>query len=361
MTAVVMVMMGMSPIRMRPTRCIPAPGAASIFRSDSCSRKTRWIRPGSRRSTIRATLRRRYPVPFRSFSTPGRCWIGITPARSHGRRLTAARVRRRQPTWGLPARRYPERRSQEIVRIGGTWYTGTNFPAAYQNRYYFADWGQGLIKTLTFDANDKPVALGDFASNAGAVVSIVQHPIDGSLYYISYNFSGADDPATLLYRQPDADRGCIRGPILWPHAAGGAVEQQWFERSGRTADHLFVELWRRLAGQHAGEPGAHLHRPGRSADEVCGDADGDGQRRIVGASDVDRVGERHAAKRDDHQPGRWHSLFAEHPNHVNLTATVSDAESSDSQLLYQWQVLLHHNDHNHGKSGGHQSCDHGGD
>ena len=27
--------------------------------------------------------------------------------------------------------------------IGGTWYTGTNFPAAYQGRYYFADWGQG--------------------------------------------------------------------------------------------------------------------------------------------------------------------------------------------------------------------------
>src|SRR5262249_61621562 len=32
---------------------------------------------------------------------------------------------------------------------------------------------------------------------------------------------------------------------------------------------------------------------------------------------------------------------------VNLTATVGDAESSDPQLLYQWQVLLHHNDHNH--------------
>ncbi len=33
---------------------------------------------------------------------------------------------------------------------------------------------------------------------------------------------------------------------------------------------------------------------------------------------------------------------------VNLTATVSDAESNDAQLSYQWQVLLHHNDHNHG-------------
>jgi glucose/arabinose dehydrogenase len=76
--------------------------------------------------------------------------------------------------------------------IGGTWYTGTNFPAAYQNRYYFADWAQRFIKTLTFDANDKPVALGDFASNTGAVVNIAQHPIDGSLYYITYNFSGAE-------------------------------------------------------------------------------------------------------------------------------------------------------------------------
>src|SRR4029079_10519351 len=52
--------------------------------------------------------------------------------------------------------------------IGGTWYTGTTFPPAYQNLYYFADWGQGLIKTLTLDANDKPIALNSFASSAGA-------------------------------------------------------------------------------------------------------------------------------------------------------------------------------------------------
>jgi glucose/arabinose dehydrogenase len=64
--------------------------------------------------------------------------------------------------------------------IGGTWYTGTNFPAAYRNRYYFADWGQGVIKTLTFDANNKPIALGDFATAAGAVVSITQNEVDGA-------------------------------------------------------------------------------------------------------------------------------------------------------------------------------------
>ncbi len=44
--------------------------------------------------------------------------------------------------------------------------------------------------------------------------------------------------------------------------------------------------------------------------------------------------------------GTLYSPF--NPTTINLTATVSDAESSDAQLSYQWQVLLHHNDHNHG-------------
>ena len=33
---------------------------------------------------------------------------------------------------------------------------------------------------------------------------------------------------------------------------------------------------------------------------------------------------------------------------VNLMATVFDAESSDAQLQYKWQTLLHHNEHEHG-------------
>ena len=199
--------------------------------------------------------------------------------------------------------------------IGGTWYTGTNFPAAYQNLYYFADWGQGLIKTLSFDANNKPVALGNFASNAGAVVSIVQHPIDGSLYYISYDYTGGAVTATFLYRQSDAGRSCLRGSILWLHAADGAVEQQWFVRSGRAADHLLVELWRRFAGEHAGQPGTHLHRTARRADEYVVTLTVTDSGQFVGANDIDRVGKQHAAERDDHQPGGWHALFAVQPNH----------------------------------------------
>ena len=83
---------------------------------------------------------------------------------------------------------------------------------------------------------------------------------------------------------------------------------------------------------------------------------------FVSANESDHVGKQHATERDNHQPGQWRSLFdplTQPP--VNLTASVSDAESSDAQLLYQWQVLLHHNDHNHGNPVDTNHVDHGGD
>src|SRR5439155_3629955 len=68
------------------------------------------------------------------------------------------------------------------------------FPTQYQNSYFFADWGQGLVKYATFDSSDKPTSLNSFISGGGAILSIAQHPIDGSLYYVSYTYG---DPGTV--------------------------------------------------------------------------------------------------------------------------------------------------------------------
>ena len=111
----------------------------------------------------------------------------------------ARRERRRPPTWVPQARRLRETPFSGNCAIGGTWYTGTAFPAQYQNSYFFADWGEGVIKNLTFDQNDRPLALGDFLSNGGAVVCIVQHPFDGSLYYVSYTFGDSGTVRKLSY------------------------------------------------------------------------------------------------------------------------------------------------------------------
>ena len=89
--------------------------------------------------------------------------------------------------WVSRVRRFRELRLPVIVSVGGTWYTGTNFPEQYRNLYYFADWGHAIVNNLALDQNDKPFALGSFMDNAGSVVCMTQHPTDGSLYYVTYN------------------------------------------------------------------------------------------------------------------------------------------------------------------------------
>ena len=232
--------------------------------------------------------------------------------------------------------------------IGGTWYTGTNFPAAYQNRYYFADWAQGFIKTLTFDANDKPVALGDFASNAGAIVNIVQHPIDGSLYYITYNFTGAEiDQLTYTgNRTPvavaSADRYYGPTPLAVQLSSNGSYDpdNQQITYSWNFGDGSPVSTQANPAHTFTAPPGVPTEyvvtltvtdSGNLSAQATLIVSVNNTPPNVTITSPVD---------------GTLYSPFNQ--TTVNLTATVSDAESNDAQLSYQWQVLLHHNDHNHG-------------
>ena len=83
--------------------------------------------------------------------------------------------------------------------VGGAFYTGTAFPAQYQGAYFFADYGQSLIRYLTVDANDKLVGTPtDFALNADGPVDVEMGP-DGNLYYLAIN---TGELRTILYGAP---------------------------------------------------------------------------------------------------------------------------------------------------------------
>ena len=231
--------------------------------------------------------------------------------------------------------------------IGGTWYTGTNFPAAYQNQYYFADWGQGLIKTLTFDVNNKPVALGSFATNAGAVVNMVQHPVDGTLYYIAYDGTGGF-VVQLSYtgnRTPvavaSADRYYGPTPLAVQFSSNGSYDPdgQPITYSWNFGDGSPVSTQANPAHTFTAPPGVPTKyvvtltvtdSGNLSAQATLIVSVNNTPPNVTITSPVDNA---------------LYSPFNQ--TTINLTATVSDAESSDAQLSYQWQVLLHHNDHNH--------------
>ncbi|GAB3639848.1 putative Ig domain-containing protein [Spirosoma arcticum] len=76
--------------------------------------------------------------------------------------------------------------------IGGAYYVGTGFPAAYQNSYFFADFDQNWIRNLVLhDHGDHVVhEVREFApSGTGqGIVDLEVNPRDGSLVYV--NVSG---------------------------------------------------------------------------------------------------------------------------------------------------------------------------
>jgi glucose/arabinose dehydrogenase len=64
-------------------------------------------------------------------------------------------------------------------------YTGTTFPATYQNKVFIADYSIGWIKELTFDSEfTSLISERTFDSQAGTTVKLAQGP-DGNLYQLT--------------------------------------------------------------------------------------------------------------------------------------------------------------------------------
>jgi glucose/arabinose dehydrogenase len=70
---------------------------------------------------------------------------------------------------------------------GGIFYTGDQYPASFQGRYFFGDWGLGWIHYLELDENDAVVSgPHDFAAAVDGPVAFREGP-DGRIYYLAFN------------------------------------------------------------------------------------------------------------------------------------------------------------------------------
>lgn len=100
---------------------------------------------------------------------------------------------------------------------GGAYYPGaTQFPTAWRNTYYFADYGANWIRAATLDANGAVTQVREFLPNGGGngLVDVEFNPLDGALYYININ---AGDVMKISYggNQPPvavATSSALTGP-----------------------------------------------------------------------------------------------------------------------------------------------------
>jgi len=84
---------------------------------------------------------------------------------------------------------------RDAAVTGGFVYHGSQFPAAYQGDYFFADYTQNWIRRLHLDANGHVLSVNNFEPADGSVdgpygdiVYLTQGP-DGALYYVDLGYS----------------------------------------------------------------------------------------------------------------------------------------------------------------------------
>ena len=87
--------------------------------------------------------------------------------------------------------------------IGGFVYGGSAFPAQYAGTYFYADFVQGWIHYLDFDASGNLTGDFVFDPNAGPLVFLDEGP-DGSIYYIEFSLASGLSEIRRIRYAPDS-------------------------------------------------------------------------------------------------------------------------------------------------------------
>lgn len=230
--------------------------------------------------------------------------------------------------------------------IGGVWYQGTDFPAQYQNTFFSADYGAQWIKNFVFDANGVLTQVRDFASAAGGVVSVATSPVDGGIYYISwtatlmkifYASNGNLPPKAVA----TVDRNYGPGPLAVQFTGSGSSDP---ENQALTYSWNFGD----------GSPTSTAANPAHTYNAAAGVP----TKYTATLTVTDSVGQKSTATVIVSVNNTPPTVQITNPidgsrylmtgdTVYNLTADVTDVEFSDAQLLYEWQTILHHNNHEH--------------
>lgn len=228
--------------------------------------------------------------------------------------------------------------------IGGVWYTNTDFPAQYRNTYYQADYVQGWIRTFNFDQNNNPVSTANFMTNGGGIVAISADTRNGGLYYLSWtsdlrkiSYGGNKPPLAVA----SANKSFGPSPLVVQFTGssstdpeGGALTYNWNFGDG-TANSTLANP------QHTFNAAAGVPTKYTVTLTVRDNASATGVATLI----VSANNTPPSVTITNPVPGTRYSLSQ---NTVyNLRASVSDAESAEAQIAYQWQTILHHNSHEH--------------
>ncbi|MEI9912559.1 MAG: PKD domain-containing protein [Bacteroidota bacterium] len=228
--------------------------------------------------------------------------------------------------------------------IGGFWYTGTLFPANFRNTYFHADYGAQWIKSFTIGFTDVVQKVQDFASGSGvgAIVCLNENPFDGSLVYVdigtnsvkAIGYGGNQIPVVKMSSDvtygPSVLNVNFTGNTSFD-PDGGSLTYLWNFGDGVTStvanpSHPFTAT---TAKKFVVTLTVRDNLNATATDSIIVSVNNTPPNVLI-TSPVNN------------------STYKVGPDSIYaFRATVTDAEHLPSQLKYEWQKILRHNNHEH--------------
>lgn len=228
--------------------------------------------------------------------------------------------------------------------ISGVYYTGSNFPEAYQNSFYAADY-TGWIRQFTFNSDYEIESVKMFSHASEYLTALTQNPVDGCLYYIHFAGNGevrricygGNPPPTAVM---DFDKQYGPSPLTVQFSAAQSTDPE-----GQTLSYL----WEFADGSVSTDV---------SPSHTFVASDGAPTPFSVRLTVTDEEGASHEAETIislNNTPPQVDIISFEDGDLYTTTgvsefpleAAVSDLEHGPAALQYAWVATLHHNSHVH--------------
>jgi glucose/arabinose dehydrogenase len=235
--------------------------------------------------------------------------------------------------------------------IGGVFYTGTNFPAEYQGRYFHANFnnnddpGQSWLHGFTMDANDELVEMHSFLPHALSITCVAVNPVNGYLYYASYggsirevkydtgnqppvaqasqNVQYGTSPLTVIFngsQSTDPENGALT--YAWNFGDGSPVS------TDANPTHIFTAPDTNPIRYDVTLTVTDDQNQTHSTSLIVS---ANNTPPVINSTTVDNM-----------------SVYANTSiQNLSLQATVTDAQTPTNQLAFKWETALFHNTHHH--------------
>ncbi len=219
--------------------------------------------------------------------------------------------------------------------VMGPFYTGSPYPSKFRNNLFFADYVQGFIRRVVFDANDNVASVESFATEVASPVHLEQGP-DGFLYYMAIatgelkriRFSGTTPIAVATATRPSVAQPYT---VAFSSAGstGGTLTYAWDFGDGTTSTAANPTHTYTLSGVQTVTAKLTVTNTQDLTDSVTV------QVVVGGRSPLATI-----TAPTDNALIKVNSL-------ITFTGTASDPDETLPASALKWVVLLHHNEHVH--------------